>query len=232
MVALVLSVALALMPHSGAGRGHLPTAGARDPGGQLRRHPDRRQHAAGADGVGNELPGVQVLRRPDLALRVPRLRAARRRGAFRAREVVAVFSLGSPAGWRTKDGLSWATRSQRLPALQDHRHARGLTYSPPRAIGDRCDRASPARGRAFFPALSNLAPRAGAARSRPARSSGRVRAAGDLRRVRTWQWKLSDQGDDRARLHLGCARDRWRQRSQSRPRRWAVRSEQVLGARS
>ena len=54
---------------------------------------------------GTRVRDVQVLRRRDVALRVPRLGAARRRGALRARQGGGGVLAGLAAGWRTNRGL-------------------------------------------------------------------------------------------------------------------------------
>jgi hypothetical protein len=105
MVALVLSVALALAQHSGAARGHLPTQGLVIPGASF----------AGVR-IGDSMQRVRMVWGTDYQLCkycvdptwLYEYRGAEPLGAavrFERGKVVAAFSLGSPAGWRTKDGL-------------------------------------------------------------------------------------------------------------------------------
>src|SRR5580765_5901489 len=106
MVALVLSVALALVPHSGAARGHLPTQGLVRPGVSF----------AGIR-IGDSMPrvrtvwgtGYQVCKYSVDRTWLYEYHGSEPLGAavrFQHGQVAAAFSLGSPAGGRTKDGLS------------------------------------------------------------------------------------------------------------------------------
>jgi hypothetical protein len=105
MVALVLSVALALMPQSGAARGHLPAHGLVVPGLSF----------AGIR-IGDSMQRVRMVWGTDYQLCkycvdptwLYEYRGAEPLGAavrFEHGKVVAAFSLGSPTGWRTTDGL-------------------------------------------------------------------------------------------------------------------------------
>jgi hypothetical protein len=105
MVALVLSVALALLPNVGAGRGHLPQRGVVIPGRSF----------AGVH-IGDTMDQVRSLWGTQYETCkycvdptwLYEYRGSEPLGAavrFEQGRVVAVFSLGSPSGWRTNRGL-------------------------------------------------------------------------------------------------------------------------------
>jgi hypothetical protein len=105
LVALVLSVVLALASHAGAGRGHLPSQGLVVPGVSFAgvRIGDTMQQVQTLWGS-----GYQTCKYCADPTWLYEYRGAEPLGAavrFERGKVVAAFSLGSPGGWRTKDGL-------------------------------------------------------------------------------------------------------------------------------
>lgn len=105
MVALVLSVALALASHSGAANGHFPTEGVIIPGVsfagvQLGDSPQRVRTVWGNN--------FKICKYCTDATWLYMYKGEEPLGAavrFQNNRVAAVFSLGSPAGWKTKQGL-------------------------------------------------------------------------------------------------------------------------------
>jgi hypothetical protein len=107
MVALVLSAALALFTHSGthAGNGHLPARGLVIPGVSLAgvKIGDSMQQVRKVWGT-----SYQTCKYCNDPTWLYEYKGSEPLGAavrFENGKVVAVFSLGSPAGWRTNKGL-------------------------------------------------------------------------------------------------------------------------------
>ncbi len=105
MVALVLSAALALVPHSVHAGGHLPVRGLVVPGGTFAglRLGDTEQHVRQVWGRDYE-----TCKYCQDTTWLYEYKGGEPLGAavrFQKNRAVAIFSLGSPAGWRTNKGL-------------------------------------------------------------------------------------------------------------------------------
>jgi hypothetical protein len=108
MVAFVLSAALALFAHTGShavARGHLPMRGVVIPGVSLAgiRIGDTEQHVR--EVWGSNFVTCKYCSDPTWLYEYESGEPLGTAARFQKGKVVAVFTLGSPAGWRTNKGL-------------------------------------------------------------------------------------------------------------------------------